>query len=499
MIENIPLENSKNDGIEKISEITERDKNNEGAPELSAAFAEETIKLLDSETNLFIDETEKEIKAADKQGDLIVGENTEKSLFTAKLNELQKEASSLFGEIKEKIFSFFPIKKEVFSPFAPEKELKKIKEAPKEERPRLLSEFKEQWRQQKEGLAKIQESMINLIRENPDTPIGKLYKETMGIAEPHRLSPEQKEQIVSILLIYSEKHREVKKIRQKYPNDADLYAAVFGKQPEGKIEAVEGPMTLFFRAYNINDYTRIYTQTFQKNQKLTLKDVFAARLTSGVSTGTSSIEGLEGTIIAQNATEEDMHTNPMDARLEKERVLAHEEQHAIKRLFPENINNQELCELDEEMLDLTFSGSDETEMEMEKHIKRSFRRDRERMEESAKDEILAYSKEKNYGPKKNFYALTKDQKDGGLYDYFNIANTQRWVDFLSRLFPQHEALIKKTAENVYKTEYRRLIKDGIDALTKLEENGRSKEEIIALLINEPLAKWKKVVKRLLEK
>lgn len=491
MIENMPLENLKNPEpeIPKTTERGENEEKNENAPELPAAFAEETIKLTDAETELFIKEGTEKIEKLDKQAGLPSEEITGASQFTAKLDAIHEKARWIFTEMKESFFSLLGIKES----FAPAEELAKIKKAPKEKRPRLLSEFKEKWRQQKEGLAKVQELMIGRIRENPDMPLKELYEEAMKTAAPYNLSFEQKTRIGFILFNYAEKHREVEKIRKKYPDDTDLYAAVFGKKPDGKIEVIKGPMTLFFRAYNINDYAYIYTQAFMENRKLTLKDVFAARRTGGVSLGNSLIKGLEGTIIAQNI-EEEIHPNSAQNQAGTNAILVHEEQHAIKRLFPEYVNNQKLWKLDEEMMDLALGGAGRTEME--NFIKYSFRKDREDMEIEAKNEILAFLKEEFYWPKEVFHILTKKQKEGGSYDYFAASQRPERIDFIAKL---SNAPVHEIAEDVYKTEYHRLIKEGIDAFTELRKSGYSTEETIALLINEPLAKWEKVVKRLLEK
>lgn len=491
MIENMPLEKLKNPEpeIQKTTERGENERKNENAPELPADFAEETIKLMDAETELFIKEGTEKIEELDKQAGLPAEKIMEMSQFTSKLDAIHEKARWIFAEMKEGFLSLLGVK-EVF---APAEELAKIKKAPKEERLRLLSEFKEKWRQQKEGLAEVQELIIGRIRENPDAPVKKLYEEAMKAAAPYNLSFEQKTRIAFILFDYAEKHREVEKIREKYPDDADLYAAVFRKKPEGKIEAIKGPMTLFFRAYNINDYAYIYTQAFMENRKLTLKDVFAARRTGGVSLGASLIKGLEGTIIVQNV-EEEIHQDSAQNQSKTNATLIHEEQHAIKRLFPEYVNNQKLWKLDEEMMDLALGGADRTEME--NLIKRSFREDRKNMETRAKDEILAFLKEEFYWPKEVFHILTKKLEEGGLYDYFAASQRPEKIDFIAKL---SNAPVHEIAEDIYKTGYHRLIKEGIDAFVKLRKSGYSTEETIAILINEPLAKWGKVAKRLLKK
>jgi hypothetical protein len=60
------------------------------------------------------------------------------------------------------------------------------------------------------------------------------------------------------------------------------------------------------------------------------------------------------------------------------------------------------------------------------------------------------------------------------------------------------ALTKRVIDKMLVEEYRRILSDGVEAIEKMEENGYTKEEIIALLTYEPLAKWGKVVARIID-
>ena len=61
-----------------------------------------------------------------------------------------------------------------------------------------------------------------------------------------------------------------------------------------------------------------------------------------------------------------------------------------------------------------------------------------------------------------------------------------------------QTLIQESGTKIFLKDYRKIIGDNIDAVADLEEAGYKKDKIIALLTHEPLAKWPKVVRRLLE-
>ena len=145
--------------------------------------------------------------------------------------------------------------------FDPEKELSEIKTVPKEEKKKRLQEFKEKLAYQKEGLARTQEQLINVIRDNPDINWPELYGKALDLLTKYGANM-QEDKVREILSRYHWRHLAVKEAREKFPDDDKLFEAIFGRPSRGKIEVMEGPVTLYFRCHNTNDYALISKQTF---------------------------------------------------------------------------------------------------------------------------------------------------------------------------------------------------------------------------------------------
>ncbi len=363
--------------------------------------------------------------------------------------------------------------------FDPEEELSKIKEMPKEKRREKLREFKEKLAYQKEGLARTQEELIKTIRENPDITWPELYGKALDLLVKYGADTEGNQiKIDEILRGYYKKHWFIKKARERFPDDNNLFEAIFGRPPQGRIEVIEGPVTLYFRCHDIRDYALISQQTFLDYRDPTMTEIRATKREGGVSISTSLIPNLRGTIIAERARGE--FTDNQKA------IYIHEEQHAIKRLFDERPIKT--------MWKTTWP------YEMDTSLTKQFRIIREQMAElRVKDEILAYMKEGRRDPEEIFKILTMSGQDGGLYDYLEDEKRELIALHSRNKSPDEQKMITETVKQVFETEYHKLIKDGIDAFQDLIDNGYTTAQTIALLNAEPLARWPKIVRRLTRK
>ncbi|KKS13880.1 MAG: hypothetical protein UU70_C0005G0002 [Candidatus Yanofskybacteria bacterium GW2011_GWA1_41_6] len=357
--------------------------------------------------------------------------------------------------------------------FDPKKELEEIKTTPKEERKQKLQEFKEKLAYQKEGLARTQEQLVSVIRDNPDISWSELYKKALDLLIKYGADT-QENKVKHILGKYYWRHRAIKEARDKFPDKNKLFEEIFGRPPRGKIEVVEGPVTLYFRCHNIKDYALISQQTFLDYRDPSFSERRVARAEEGISISTSLIPNLQGTIIAERAKGE--------FKDNQKKIYVHEEQHTIKRLFDERPVRE---------LKPYKTGASLAEQ---------FRMRRERIAElRVKDEILAFMKDGQWNPKDIFNFLTMPGKNGGLYDYLG-EEIKKIIAIYSRSKDKKEVKeIAETAKQIFIDDYRELIRNGIKAFQDLIDNGYSTEQTIALLNAEPLAKWSKIVKRLIQK
>lgn len=293
--------------------------------------------------------------------------------------------------------------------FSSKEELEKVRKAPKEEKRVKLEEFKEKLAAQKEGIADLELKLIANIRANPDIGPQELNSIIEEMGERFGLTEEQKLITRTILARYRLKHEAVKKAAEGIPDPSDLFKAVFGQAPKGKVEVVQGPMTVYFRCYDLRDYALIRSQAFAEKRVLTERDLAAAEVSRGAHIRKSLIPELEGTIIAENAAKVPEN--------EKPQTLIHEEQHAINHLFKEERDRTIL--LNEKPA--------QTRSEAKNLAERYLREQREWAESRAKDEILAYFST-GEEPRRILLRLKPGE---GRYDYFREIR-EREIPFLEK-------------------------------------------------------------------
>lgn len=312
-----------------------------------------------------------------------------------------------------------------YEPFDPEAELKNIRKYDKETRPEKLEEYKRELIRQKQGIAEIQNNLEQQIRGNPDLNQEELMKTVSAKAPEYRLSDNQLNLFQETLNRYVEKHQAVREARKQYGDDRELFKACFGKKPEGVVEVIEGPVTLYFRCHDLKDYAWIKREKFlqpPKKQKIKRSDLNIAK-NSGGYFPPCLIPSLDNAITVLNASLTQL-LSPDDPWIKGTQI--HEEQHAINRLFKEQWFDATLSQVksiydkvfeDKEIKDYVDKELAERKSSVLlnlylKSIKKIF-------ENRTRDEILAFSKEKYYSTVKIRRILLRPLDDGGLYDYFS--------------------------------------------------------------------------------
>lgn len=371
--------------------------------------------------------------------------------------------------------------------FNPEEELEKIRIAPKKEKREMLEDYKKNLAYQKEGLAYMQVELLDVIMGNPDVDIDKLDEVREEYSSWYRLTKEQNLTTFRAEQKYIENHKAIKDVMEWYHDDKDntqIFKDMFGREPLGKIELIQGPMTIYLRIHNFDDYTFVYSggyfQKDNKTQKEILERSFStmgAKLDSDFAD--KKFDKIKGVVIIENARGKEFG--------KKEKIVfVHEQRHVINELLDKH-----------EGITFNLQKAKEATTANEQNIelKRGFRYVRGVYEALAKDEILAYLEDGSDGEdiKKDLTAL-KEQE--GVYDYFSIKKEELINYSVKHLGEEKRDLIEQTTEDVFVKEYRKLINDGVDTFTKLREEGYSKEEAIALLHHEPFSKWGKLLRRL---
>ncbi|PIT88301.1 MAG: hypothetical protein COU29_00720 [Candidatus Magasanikbacteria bacterium CG10_big_fil_rev_8_21_14_0_10_36_32] len=462
-------------------------------------LVEITAEKMEIEAESVVEKSKKEIKRLDKESGLGEPELTEAKKETGVEEETKsfgQKVSEVLKMAKDKIYGLFqstteekPEKEVVFDGvFDPEAELVVIKKLPHQERKQAVEIFKEKLAAQKEGLAKMQTQLIEYVRINPDASFEELVKKAEDLGSPYGMSESQLEITAEVLKAYMEKHKAVRKIRTEYSDDAEIYELLFGQKPKGKVQIVEGPLTLHLRLLDKDDYEhtlRAATDLTHGQQSSDTYIQMMAEKTSGVTLNKVMIPELDGSVIAEKAESEDFNDTA-------KKIYDHEEQHAMKKFFEEQRNSSNA------LSEFRASQSDE---ERENALRHFCRHNRQQIEEKAKDEIMAYFKGSTHSAEQVVGTLTRTQEQGGTYDYFMINKMEEVLSkfLLSKSIDEkYLPMIKKVIHDVFRNEYDNLIKNGVKSFVDLQKSDYSTDKTIALLTHEPLRKWPLVVKRMLE-
>lgn len=379
--------------------------------------------------------------------------------------------------------------------FDPEREIRDILKVPKEQRRQKLTEFKEKLTFQKVGLARAQDLLIDEIRHKPNGKTEDFYEMAIEMGTEFGMNETQKKETKEILERYEKQHNAIEKVRKEFPGDKELFRGLFHKAPKGKIEVLVGPVSLYFKCYDFEDYMTVFFHERMKGsgkkRDFTEEEKKEAMESKGINVPSSSYPDIGWAIMAENASGVG---NSSQSDEESKQIFTHEEQHTIKSFFEK-----------EELLDPNHPSSlfpirkrfldAETEKEKEKVLEEYFRAFRHNAEEYAKDEILAYYKDGRLPVV--YERLSASKEEDGDYDY--LAEPKK-IDYLwMKATDEVRALSKRVRDRVLIKEYKETLASGVESIRKMEAGGYDKEEIIALLTHEPLSKWKKAVDRVLEK
>jgi len=379
--------------------------------------------------------------------------------------------------------------------FDPEKEISGLLKAPKEERKQKLAEFKEKLTFQKVGLARVQDILIDEIRNKPNAKIEDFYHLATELGSDFGMNETQKKDAKETLIQYEKQHNVIENIRKEFPSDKDLFRGLFHKAPKGKIEVLVGPVSLYFKCYDFEDYMTVFFHERMKGsgkkRDFTEEEKKEAMESKGINVPSSSYPDIGWAIMAENASG---IGNSSQSDEESKQIFTHEEQHTIKSFFEK-----------EELLDPNHPSTlfpirkrfldAETEKEKEKVLEEYFCAFRHNAEEYAKDEILAYYKDGRLPVV--YERLSASKEEDGDYDY--LAEPKK-IDYLwMKTTDEVRALSKRVRDRVLIKEYKEILTSGVESIRKMEAGGYDKEEIIALLTHEPLSKWEKAVDRVLGK
>ncbi len=378
--------------------------------------------------------------------------------------------------------------------FDPEREIRGILKVPKEERQQKLAQFKEKLTFQKVGLARVQDILIDEIRSKPEGKMEEFYDLAAEMGAEFGMNDKQRRDIWEALSKYERQHKAVLKIRKEFPKDKDLFSQLFGSQPKGEIEVMTGPVSLYFKCHDFEDYMAVCFHEKRKGsgkkRDFTEDEKTEAWGSGAINIYSTVYPNIGWAIMAENTAKIKL---PGTLDKDSHQKFAHEEQHIIKSFF----DKEELFDPDSPSIQFSVRKSflaAETEEEKEKILGDFFLMFRHNAEDLAKDEILAYYKDGRFDRIEGL--LLAPEEEGGIYDFLEEPKKANYLWLKSS--DKVRELTKRVKGRVLIDEYHEIIINGINSIQKMEQAGYEKEEIIALLTHEPLTKWGKVVKRIIE-
>ncbi len=355
-----------------------------------------------------------------------------------------------------------------------------------------------------EGVARAIQEIKAIIETDPDSSSEVLISRVNPIATENQLTEAQIKFIREAVGEYEEKHRAIKKYRDMYPDDNELFKMCFGREPHGRVTIVEGPLTLHFRCFNVDDY--VLAGRGEDEDKIKPEDRAWLEKTAALAVTETRLKDLgRGTVSIENVTwnmevskpkgrEETAEELEKRAKEYGERSRLHEEQHQFNRLF-KPIDTQKS---NEELIS-DFKNRKDYSQESVRHLIRNLvKSERVFIEEKLWDEVLALYR----GGRKRAEDVYKNLQ-GEVYDYrerhkVRISKVSEWVQkHLSEIseITVETKYIEKEIDNVFGSEYEADLQKWLSAITVLENKGYSSDEVIAFLFQEPIHNWPKLADR----
>jgi len=385
--------------------------------------------------------------------------------------------------------------------FDPKQALEAVIATPKEERRLALEDYKSKLAWQRKGIAEVQAKAVDAIRANPNMSEEEFAQLFNTEATKFEASEEQLNHAKEVFETYQAKHQAVEKVWMEHETNAELFKAAFAAVPKGDVEVIKGPMSLYFRLRNGEDYALLNSFEFFKDvPNITPEMVERGKTSEGMMLSHCMIPELSGVVLVENAKNKPFDKSAQD-------TYVHEEQHAMTNLFKKDFDAPSL-ETHGRVLLASFgeAKTPEEKDELLKNFSRSYRGllrgvRGELADQRAKGEILSYAKDGT-----SLEEILTKLTQGERYNYMPKVE-EHFSDTEERLvksgLPQdiaHGLLAVNGVEkfHILGDEYQQVLEEGVGAYKTLREQGYKEEAIRAILLEEPLARWGKVVGRMTE-
>lgn len=355
--------------------------------------------------------------------------------------------------------------------FEPKQMLEIIRAGGKDERSADIEKWKARYLKQREALAAAQVSLIRALRKRPDMPEAEIVAIFKDLAAKRGFSEKQERLGLEAIKILELRRLAMRSAREKYPNDRELFKAIFGFSPIGPVRLRQMPANLEFQITNKVDIVRACNFDVHGIHALYqfLVEYLGSHSEGAIFTNLHLADLNNGvTVVRQRAK-----------RPEVGDASVHEEQHVFFRILRAAARRVE-TPVDKDI--------DPDKKLMQEYI--------EDLESSFAEEILSLYKGLARSP------LHK------IRFYFNeLISIQ--IKFLKRNEAHYlkngytradlEKVVATLESDAFRARLWKTIVNASFAYNELRNRGRfSHEEIAALLDLEPLSRWSKLAKRIIQ-
>jgi len=326
----------------------------------------------------------------------------------------------------------------------------------------LSRDFWIQRHEQKLGIAMAGSIAIERFFEDPDVDERLFTRSVLEeVMEAH--PAEYQESIVkSTLHECFDRRRKIAKLRDKYPDDRDLFRAIFryqsmGRQREEGIQATLRPLTIHFRM-DLPLYQKLWNR-------------------EGFDSGGFFNRSMPEVTFAKG-----LHSS--------ETTLVHEETHAIYHLMRNILSKalkksifQPRAPSEEDLfrrMKTDFEGS------LDAFLRARLFADGDRI----KDEIFAFTRQATRNRQSISSSLTRKSQDKGLYDYYAWDLKRLKESLGGRLQGEERVRALAFVETRFPVMHKQLVNDALKTLHVMMENkGLDTMTAFFYLVDIPLEKW----------
>lgn len=370
--------------------------------------------------------------------------------------------------------------------FDPNIEIKNILKSPN--RTEALADFKTKLAYQQKGMAKIQTELEKTILSNPAVTFDELTSQVNSLSKTYGLSNTQMGKLEDALTIYQERTTRISELLSDYPDKNDLFEAMFGKKPVGRIEISQGQISIHIKTYNTEDYE--YMWNYDLTDPAIPTNTNAANTSGGffMPSGTL-LPDTEGIIIVENNTKWYAKFFGPDV------VGIHEDQHALNNLLKQA-----------DIYPAPLSGYSDSYYNLQQAlvlgdnqlINTSLQNYLDRVKTSANydmtDEMLAMLKD---GTSNNTITkiITQPKNNGGIYDFYAWRKEDVTKIFNTEDLAANKSIQYIIDQNLGTNASKTVINNGLKSFDNLLSKGYTRDEALALLEKTALSDWPKVSER----